>query len=100
MYYIYFLYSDQSDKYYIGYTEQPEARLYEHNYSDKNSFTSKHRPWKIVALFECGDERSIAMKIEKFIKKQKSRRLIEDIIRSKELYGILIQLVRVPHLLD
>jgi putative endonuclease len=40
------------------------------------------------------------MKIEKFIKKQKSRRLIEKLIAGCELEGVLAQLVRVPQVRD
>ncbi len=54
----------------------------------------------MVALFECGKNRAIAMKIEKYIKKQKSRTLIEKMINGPELFGVLDQLVRVPHVRD
>jgi len=40
------------------------------------------------------------MGIEKFIKKQKSRTLIEKLITGGEFFGILAQLVRVPHVRD
>ena len=40
------------------------------------------------------------MKIERFIKKQKSRRLIEKIVIGESLEGKLAQLVRVPHVRD
>jgi putative endonuclease len=53
-----------------------------------------------MAVFYCGTEEPEAMKIEKFIKKQKSRRLIEKLIAGAELSGVLAQLVRVPHVRD
>ena len=66
----------------------------------KNTFTSKHRPWILKAVFECGPDKSIAMKTEQFIKKQKSRVLIEKIISGIELTGSLAHLVRVPFIRD
>ncbi|WP_462254263.1 GIY-YIG nuclease family protein [Ferruginibacter sp.] len=100
MFYIYFLYSPSSNIYYVGYTNNYLKRLSEHNGSEKNTFTSKHRPWILKAVFECGYEESLAITIEKFIKKQKSRVLIEKIIDGMQLIGSLAQLVRVPFLRD
>ena len=100
MYYIYILYSETSDKYYIGYSNDYYARVKQHNTSERNTYTSKHRPWKLAAVFECGKDRGIAIRIERFIKRQKSRKLIEKIISSEKLGGELAQLVRVPHVRD
>jgi putative endonuclease len=99
MFYIYFLYSPSSDIYYVGYTNDYTRRLSKHNISDKNTFTSKHWPWQLKAVFECGHDEAIAMNIEKFIKKQKSRALIEKVISGVQLTGPLAQLVRVSHIL-
>ena len=106
MLYIYFIYSDSSSIYYVGHSDNPWRRLIEHNSSELQSFTAKHRPWILKAVFECGNSRTEAIKLEKFIKKQKSRKLIEDMIDGKPLYGILAQLVivklpdRVPQVRD
>ena len=100
MYHLYIIYSEISDKYYVGISSDPERRLEEHNTSDRKSYTRKHRPWSIVALFECAKCLSEAMKIERFIKKQKSRSLIEKIVCGESLDGKLAQLVRVPHVRD
>jgi putative endonuclease len=101
MFYIYVLHSDSSDMYYVGHTDDVQRRLEEHNHSDKtDTFTSKHRPWKLMAVFECSEERSMALKCERVIKKQKSRRLLERIVSGETLTGELAQLVRVPHVRD
>ena len=100
MYYLYILYSEIFDKYYVGVTNRPEERLTEHNTSDRNTFTAKYRPWVIAALFECGETLGEARKIEHFIKKMKSKVFIETLINSDELHGTLAQLVRVPKLRD
>ncbi|MCX6353199.1 MAG: GIY-YIG nuclease family protein [Bacteroidetes bacterium] len=100
MYYLYILYSEPSDLYYVGYTNDFERRLMEHNTSDRNTFTSKHRPWILAASLSISDNEAEAMRIEKFIKKQKSRKFLESLIDAKEMSGILAQLVRVPKLRD
>ena len=100
LYYIYIL-SCSADIYYIGQSHDPWERLLHHNNDDKNTFTSKHRPWLLAAVYEVGDSRAGALKIERWIKKQKSRNLIEKLIQPDfVLTGILAQLVRVPHVRD
>ena len=99
-FYIYILYSSSSDIYYVGYTHDFVKRLEQHNHSTNLTFTSKHRPWQLKVVFSCGQNEAEAMKIEKFIKKQKSRRLIEKLIAGCELEGVLAQLVRVPQVRD
>ena len=96
MYYIYIIYSEASDLYYVGYSDNPQRRLTEHNSSPHNTFTSKHRPWEFEAVFECGENEASAILIERFIKKQKSRVFIEKIIAAEKFDGVLAQLVRVP----
>ncbi len=100
MFYIYILYSASSDKYYVGYTNDYIRRIVEHNSSDRNTFTSKHRPWVLKAVFECSDSEAAAISIERYIKSQKSRKLIEKIISGEPLTGILARLVRVPSVRD
>ena len=101
MYFIYILYSKISEKYYIGYSSNPFRRLVEHNTNPLKSYTSKYRPWLISAVFKCSEDIGETLQIEKFIKKQKSRRLI---IQLCDPYfvptGFLAQLVRVPHMRD
>ena len=101
MYYIYIIYSESSNLYYIGHTDDFQRRLLEHNESDHNTFTSKHRPWKLRGVFECGEQRSKAMALEKFIKNQKNRKLLEQLCNKEFIpNGKLAQLVRVPHVRD
>ena len=96
MFYLYILYSLTSDKYYVGYSDNPEKRLSEHNHNEKATYTSKHRPWISKKIIELGDHRGLAMKIEKAIKKSKSRIIIEKIITNIKSVEELAQLVRVP----
>jgi len=71
MYFIYILYSAKADKFYIGYSIDPFHRVQQHNSIHSNTFTSKFRPWKLAAVFECSNIEAEAMKIERFIKNQK-----------------------------
>ena len=101
MFYIYILKSISSNIYYVGYTSNYQKRLDEHNTTDLNTFTSKHRPWKLEAVFECGIIEKNAINIERFIKKQKSRKLIEQICDENFIpVDVLEQLVRVPDIRD
>jgi putative endonuclease len=100
MFYIYILYSESHDKYYVGYTDNIERRLSEHNTNPRNTFTHKYRPWEVAALFQVSESRAEAMKIEKFIKQQKSRKFIFKLIETDHFDGKLAQLVRVPKLRD
>ena len=99
MYYIYILYSPSADRYYVGQTQDYLARLEQHNTGDRaDTFTCKHRPGELAAVFSCGEDRSVAMRIEHFIKKQKSRRLIERLLDVEFVpMGELASLVCVNH---
>ena len=100
MFYIYILYSEVSHIYYIGYTDNYQRRFEEHNHSERNTFTHKHRPWILKVVFECGGDESKAMEIERFIKAQKSKRFVENLITRDLFTGILSPLVRVPKFRD
>ena len=101
MYYLYILYSGVADKYYVGQSQDPWLRLEHHNADDKDTFTAKYRPWVLKAVFEVGNSRGDSLKLERFIKNQKSRRLIEQLIQPDFVPGsALAHLVRVPHVRD
>jgi len=80
IFYIYILYSAQADKYYVGHTHQPEVRLNQHRNNPTEKFTGKFSDWSMKALFEVGERKGDADKIEKWIKRQKSRKLSELLI--------------------
>jgi putative endonuclease len=86
MYFVYIIYSSKLDTYYVGTTDNVERRLLEHNlktYAD--SYTSKGTPWSLVLSYLCSNSDE-AYKLERFIKRMKSRRFIEKIIDDE---GIL-----------
>lgn len=77
-FYVYIIYSTKLDKYYVGYTENIEIRINQHN-QGISTFTAKASDW-IIKWKEEQPSRAAAMKREKHIKKQKSRKYIEWLI--------------------
>ena len=100
-YYIYIIQSSKSNKFYVGYSTDPWRRVVEHNTKPFNTFTSKHRPWNLEAVFLVGTTERDAIRLERFIKKNKSTSLLRILIDSSFMpTGVLAQLVRVPHVRD
>src|SRR5699024_7408845 len=94
-YYVYILYSSSADKYYMSSSSDPWKRLISHNRVPYKIYTSKYRPWGLRAVDIAGSTRSTAEGYERFIKRQKSRRLLEKLITPGfEPRGKLAQLVR------
>ena len=89
MFFVYILYSPGSDIYYVGSTDNVIRRLEEHNFLSDHNFTSKHRPWDLKCFFEIGRSRSLALKIEKHIKRQKSRKYIEELIIRNNISSLI-----------
>ena len=76
--FVYILYSIKADKYYIGVTDNPEARLQKHN-SNHKGFTSIAKDWEIKYL-EFHSNKTNALKRENEIKNWKSRKMLEALI--------------------
>jgi putative endonuclease len=97
VFYLYILYSSSSDKYYVGYTSDFRRRILEHNdiSEGKNTFTRRNGPWELKCVLDCGQSESETIKIERWVKNQKSRKLIEKIIAGEPLLGPLVNLARV-----
>jgi putative endonuclease len=83
MFYVYILKSVPKGRYYIGYSENPDRRLIEHN-SGKVASTCNYCPWVKVYVEILPDELS-AIRREKEIKSQKSRKYIETLINRTNL---------------
>lgn len=93
MYYIYILYSQSAKKFYVGQTSDVQRRLEEHNNPIvKSKFTAKFIPWEMTVFFHVSDSRADAMKIEKFIKSQKSKKFILKLIENKNNLGFFQKL--------
>lgn len=77
---VYILYSASINKYYVGYTDNIERRLNEHNTGQTRYTSNTGSPWMLVYT-EKYDSRTLAMKRAKEIKSKKSRKYIESLIR-------------------
>jgi putative endonuclease len=82
MYYLYILHSETANRYFIGTSEDPKESLNFHNTNETHKYTGKFADWKTIALFECGDSKEEARKIEDFITKQKNKKLLMKLIDS------------------
>ena len=75
----YILYSEKLDKFYVGACTDMERRLYEHNIGH-SKFTSPGVPW-VLCYQEDFETLAEAKKREAYIKKQKSRKYIQQLIK-------------------
>ena len=81
MHTVYILYSAKLHKYYIGYTSgNVQERLKKH-LSNHQGFTSRSKDWEIVFI-EYHETKSIARKRELEIKRWKSIKKIEELIKQ------------------
>ena len=77
-FYIYIIFSESKNKYYIGATSNLDERLIRHNQNHKG-FTGKNADWKLV-YSENFKTKQESLKREMQIKKWKSRIMIEKLI--------------------
>ena len=85
MFYTYILHSAKLEKYYIGYTESLENRFAFHNSLERNKiWTRTGIPWRFVLAFGFST-RAEAMNLERKLKSNKSRKLIEELVESGAL---------------
>jgi len=83
MFFVYIIYSESFNKYYIGHTDDPDRRILEHNDPKYHKYTSKYLPWTLKAKILIGENRGDALKVETYLKSLKSRRMIEQIINRQ-----------------
>ncbi len=80
MFTVYVLKSLNSGKHYVGFTENMQRRLREHN-AGKSKFTSGHLPWKIIYTEEVTD-RILAREREKYLKTAAGKKFLSHKINS------------------
>lgn len=80
-YFLYILYSQRLDRYYVGITSDVARRLTYHNQSPKG-WTRRGRPWHLVFKRPFPDKK-IAQGWECWLKRQKRRPLLEKIIAGE-----------------
>jgi putative endonuclease len=79
-FYTYILFSEKTNRYYIGSTEDIDKRVEKHNAGATPS-TKPGRPWKVVYREEFYSK-SEAIKREIYLKRMKSRVFIELLINK------------------
>lgn len=81
-YYLYILYSLSKNKYYIGSSANISKRIERHNAGATPS-TKPGRPWHL-AYSEEFDSKTEAIQRERYLKRMKSRVIIEQLIRKEK----------------
>ena len=82
IFYVYILYSQIRDRYYVGSTDDIDRRFHEHN-SGKSKSTRSGRPWKLLYT-EFFPTLSLAVQREIEIKRKKRRSYLEFLINSDQ----------------
>ena len=80
MYTFYILYSERLDRYYVGYSNDIQRRISEHN-RKKGKYTDYGIPWVLI-YSEVYESKKAAMDRERYIKSRKSKQFILDLISS------------------
>lgn len=78
MFVVYVLFSEKFNKHYTGFTSNLEERLKSHFELDKNSYTSRYRPWKLIYTKEF-ESKTEAMSHEKWLKTGIGRTFIKKL---------------------
>ena len=77
MFYVYILFSESLNRYYIGQTKGVILRLQQHN-AGLSKYTKSGMPWKLIKCFET-NTRSEAIILERKIKKRGAKRYLNNI---------------------
>jgi len=80
MYYVYVLLSEKDNNFYIGFSENIEQRLDEHN-AGKNISTRNRRPFKLI-YSESHTSKSDALRREKYFKSSKGKTTLKQILKD------------------
>jgi putative endonuclease len=80
MFYVYLIQSEVDSSFYIGYTSNLELRLKQHN-NGETIYSSRKKPWFLV-YSEVFENKTLALKRERFLKKQKNRDFYYQLIKS------------------
>jgi len=81
MYFVYILYSMLSCKTYVGYTNDVERRVREHNITESSGFTLRYRPWTLIRTERFGSK-SEAIGREKFLKTGRGREEVKLYVKD------------------
>ncbi|NER09707.1 GIY-YIG nuclease family protein [Muriicola jejuensis] len=85
MHFVYIIHSTIDGSYYIGESSNVSQRLLLHNSKELNIGKSRLKmPWELFFVLET-ENRTVALKIEKHIKRMKSRKYIQDLKKYPEI---------------
>jgi putative endonuclease len=87
MFYVYLIQSEVDSSFYIGYTSNLELRIKQHN-NGESIYSRRKKPWKLVYSEEF-ENKTFALKRERFLKKQKNKDFYYQLIKSldRQLVG-------------
>lgn len=85
-YVVYVLYSDRSNRLYIGFSSAIIERFHWHNEFSRKGYTVRYRPWKIVHV-EFYNSKKEAMDREKQLKGGQGREWIKKEVLPNMLHG-------------
>ncbi len=84
MWCVYILYSNKLDRFYVGRTENIDLRLeYHNNPIQSRKFTARGIPWVLRLSIPC-KSKTQSINLEKYIKKAKSRTLVESLCNDPD----------------
>ncbi|PHQ28157.1 GIY-YIG nuclease family protein [Leeuwenhoekiella nanhaiensis] len=88
--YLYIIYSEKIDKFYVGETSDVEQRISIHNsHKIKSAYTKAASDWVLKLSFSCAD-RNEALYLERFIKRMKSKKFIEKLVNNPQLLNEIL----------
>jgi putative endonuclease len=87
---VYILYSAKLDRFYVGFTTNLTVRMEFHRNALPHNFTAKADDWLVYFSFEC-KTKGQALKIEKHIKRMKSRNYIKNLKSYPEMVEKLLR---------
>ncbi len=89
-YCVYILHSAKLNRFYIGYTSDFETRIEFHKNAAAHKYTSNASDWIVFLKILC-KSKSQGLKIERHIKKMKSTRYIENLLKYPEIILKLLE---------
>ena len=87
--FVYIIYSPSTDKFYVGETVNVPARIEEHNSGHYHHASTKFaNDWELFLQVEC-ESGTQALKLERFIKRMKSRKFYQKLKKHPGLVNDL-----------
>ncbi|MFC0878468.1 GIY-YIG nuclease family protein [Saccharicrinis sp. FJH2] len=90
MHFVYIIYSRLKDRFYIGETKDIKRRLDKHNSGFYNNASTKFtKDWKLFLTIKCNN-RSQALKLERYIKKMRNRKFYQKLQNNADMVNSLL----------